>query len=319
MAEKRERNKSKGSKESFLLPFENLIDPAAIIDKHGRFLGVTKAVEEITGFKRRELVGKKFFDVNIMTEKSKSLLKKNFARRMAGEEIRPYEFEALTKDETRIPAELNATLIEYNGEPAEFVVFRDITERKKVEDRIRTEREVYRSIAHAANRSRTVEELCELALKGIQRVIKYDMADVLVYHESENTLVSAAQFGYPEDLYLRTIKRQDLKEESRVAAQAVRKRKSIYIDDVKTNKLTRYVHDLIVKYDISTLYVVPLFSRGKLQGVLEVLTSGDNRLSKEDHEVLDTISEELAGGIAKAKTEERLVTAKEAFGWLTQG
>jgi len=63
--------------------------------------------------------------------------------------------------------------------------------------------------------------------------------------------------------------------------------------------------------------VVPLFSRGKLQGVLEVLTVGRKRLSREDREVLDTISEELAGGIAKAKIEEQLVTVKEAFGWLS--
>jgi GAF domain-containing protein len=73
---------------------------------------------------------------------------------------------------------------------------------------------------------------------------------------------------------------------------------------------------LVVKYDISTIYSVPLFSAGKLQGVLEVITVGDKVLSKEDREVLNTISEELAGGIAKAKSEEHLVTVKEAFGWL---
>jgi len=197
------------------------------------------------------------------------------------------------------------------------IIATNITKRKRAYDRIKLEREVYRSIARAANRSRTVEELCELALKGIQRAIKYDMADVMVYRGAENALFSAAHVGYPEDLYRRTIKRQDLKEGSKVATQATRKRKSIYINDMKTNKLTSYARDLIVKYDISTLYVVPLFNRGKLQGALEVLTTGDKKLSKEDHEVLDTISEELAGGIAKAKIEEQLVTVKDAFRWLS--
>jgi GAF domain-containing protein len=195
------------------------------------------------------------------------------------------------------------------------VFVKDITERKKIEDII-AEREVYRSIARATNQSKTVEELCELALKGIQRVIEYDMADVLIYRESENALFSVAQVGYPKDLYEKTVKRQDLKEESRVAAEAVRKRKGIYIDDMKKSRLTSYANDLILRYDISTMYSVPLLSRGKLQGVLEVITLGGKRLSKEDREVLDTISEELAGGIAKAKSEEHLVTVKEAFGWL---
>ena len=104
-----------------------------------------------------------------------------------------------------------------------------------------------------------------------------------------------------------------------MAAQVARTRKSVYIGDAKTSELATYRRDLIMKYDISTMYTMPLVSRGKLQGVLQVITTGGRKLSKEDREVLDTISEELAGGIAKAKIEEGLVTAKEAFGWLTQG
>lgn len=316
MVEKVGKNKSKGSEESFYLPFDNLVDPAMIIDRRGVILKVTKAVEEISGFKRGELMGKRFFDVDAVTEESKHLLKENFAKRMRGERVERYEFEALAKDGTRIPVELNATLIEYKGEPADLVVFRDITERKKLEDRIKAEREVYQSIARAANRSRTVEEICKLALKGIRMVVKYDLANISIYRESKNILFPVAQIGYPEEVYEKTIKRQDLKGQ-RVIARAVRRRKSVYIDNMKTSKLTSYVHDLIVKYDISTLYAVPLFSWDKLQGVLEVLTTGNEKLSKEDREVLDTISDELAGGIAKAKIEETLLTVKEAFKWVS--
>lgn len=281
------KNKSKGSEESFYLLFDDLVDPAMIIDRGGVILKVTKAVEEISGFKRGELVGKRFFDVDAVTEESKHLLKENFAKRMRGEKVEKYEFEALAKDGTRIPVEVNATLID-------------------------------RSIAHAANQSRTVKELCELALKGIRWTIKYDMADVLIYRESENALFPAAQVGYPEDAYQRTIKRQELREGGPgVAARAALKRKSIYIDDMKTSELASYVHDLAREYDVSTMYTVPLFSRDKLQGVLQVITVRDRKISKEDREVLDTISEELAGGIAKAKIEETLLTAKEAFKWLS--
>jgi len=317
MNRKKVRKEPSRDKRRFYISFDRIIGPAVILDKKGTLLKVSKAIEQITGLERKEFVGKKFYDLGLLTKESERLIEENLAKRMAGEKIEPYEIKGHAKDGRRLIFEVNATLLEYEGEPVDFVMFRDITEHKQVENRIKLEREVYRSISRAANRSRTVEELCELALKGIQRAIEYDMADVMVYRESENALLSVAQVGYPEDLYRRTIKRQDLKEESRVAAQAVRKRKSIYIDDIKTSKLTSYAQDLIVKYDISTLYVVPLFSRGKLQGVLEVLTVGRKRLSREDREVLDTISEELAGGIAKAKIEEQLVTVKEAFGWLS--
>jgi GAF domain-containing protein len=138
----------------------------------------------------------------------------------------------------------------------------------------------------------------------------------MIYHESENALSSVAQVGFPKDLYERTVKWLDLKDGAKVATQAALKKKGIYIDDMKKSKLMSRLHDFVVKYDISTMYSVPLFSRGKLQGVLEVITVGGKVLPKEDREVLDTISEELAGGIAKAKSEEHLVTVKEAFGWL---
>jgi PAS domain S-box-containing protein len=302
--------------------FRNLAEQSPnmiFINKKGRVVYANKRCEEAMGYKKEEFYSPDFDFFTLIAPESIDIVKTALSNHTRGKEVAPYEYTLITKEGKKIEAIHTTKLIQYDGERAILGIITDITERKKIENRIKMERQVYQSIARAANQSRSVEKLCELALEGIQRIIKYDMADVLVYRESENALVSAAQFGYPKDLYLRTIKRRDLKEESGVAAQAVRKRKSIYIDDVKTSKLTRYVHDLIVKYNISTLYVVPLFSRGKLQGVLEVLTLGDKKLSREDHEVLDTISEELAGGIAKAKIEERLVTAKEAFGWLTQG
>jgi PAS domain S-box-containing protein len=283
---------------------------AIVIHENGKILDVNKTFAEMYGYKLSEVIGMNVMD--FVAPESHDLVSKNI---LSGHED-PHEVVCLRKDGSTFIAGIRARAIPYQGRIAMVAAIEDITERKKAEYRVKLEREIYQSVARAANRSRTVEEFCEMTLKDIQKVIKYDMADVMVYREAADALFSVAWVGYPEDLYQRTIKWQDLKEESRVATQAARKRKSIYIDDVKASKLTGYAHDLIAKYDISTLYVVPLFSQDKLQGVLEVLTVGGKRLSTEDREVLDTISEELAGGIAKAKNEKQLVTVKEIFGWL---
>lgn len=293
------------------------INAIALADLEGNLTYVNPSFLKMWGYdNEKEVLGKSAVEFWLEGEKASKVIEVLRDRgSWAGELV------AMRKDGSLFHVELMASAVtDETGKPICLMgSFINITERKRAYSKIKVEREAYQSIACAANQSRSVEELCELALKGIRTAIKYDMADVMVYREADNTLFSATQVGYPEDLYQRTIKRQDLKGESRVAAQAARKRKSIYIDDMKTNKLTSYVRDLIVKYDISTLYVVPLFNRGKLQGVLEVLTTGDRKLSKNDREVLDTISEELAGGIAKAKIEERLVTVKEAFGWIARG
>jgi len=304
------------SEEKYRIQFEEALDAIFVADAEtGIIIDCNRAGSRLVGRKKSEIIGQhqKILHPPEEIEGEFSRTYRLHIKEKAGQVL---ETQVITKRSEIRDVAIKANLFEFRGRKMLQGIFRDITERKKAENRIKMEREVYRSIARAANRSRSVEELCELALKGIQTAIKYDMADMMVYRESENALFSAAQVGYPEDLYRRTIKRQDLKENSRVAAQAVRERKSIYIDDMKTNNLTSYAHDLVTKYDISTLYMMPLFSRGKLQGVLEVLTTGGRKLSEEDREVLDTISEELAEGIAKAKIEEQLVTVKEAFGWL---
>jgi PAS domain S-box-containing protein len=299
--------------------FRNLAENSPnmiFINKGSRVVYANTRCEELMGYKREEFYSPDFDFLILIAPECINSLKKSFRKHGEGKDVAPYEYTLITKEGKRIEAILTTKLIQYEGERAILGTVTDITEHKKAEFKIRSEREVYRSIARAANRSRTVEELCELALTGIQKVIKYDLADVMVYHKSENALSSVAQLGFPRDLYERTVKWLDLKDGSKVAAQAALKKKGIYIDDMKTSKLMSRLHDLIVKYDISTMYSVPLFSRGKLQGVLEVITVGDKVLSKDDCEVLNTISEELAGGITKAKSEEHLVTVKEAFGWL---
>jgi len=303
------------SEEKFRLAFENAKDAIFWADpKTGLITNCNKAAEILLEKKRGEIVGHHQTTIHPpqKTEYYVNMFKKHIEQKGVADD----EAEVITKSGKIKPVHITASVTLVGGKPIIQGIFRDITEHKRAENRIKIEREAYRSITRAANRSRTVEELCELSLKGIRTAINYDMADVMVYHESENALSSVAQVGFPKDLYERTVKWLDLKDGSKVAAQAALKKKGIYIDDMKTSKLMSRIHDFIVKYDISTMYSVPLFSRGKLQGVLEVITVGDKVLSKEDREVLNTISEELAGGIAKAKSEEHLVTMKEAFGWL---
>ena len=126
--------------------FDLLPDPIVIVDRKGTFLAVNRRVEEITGFKREELLGQNFLWTKIVTARSKATLMKNLAKRMMGMQFAPYEVEALTKDGEKIPAEVNAVRIEYEGKPAALVIFRELRVRKKAEEALRESEERYRSI-----------------------------------------------------------------------------------------------------------------------------------------------------------------------------
>ncbi len=127
--------------------FNSLPDPVVIVDSKGKFLAVNKKVEEKTGFKEEELIGKNFMNTKIVTMKSKAILIKNLMKRMMGANIGTYEIDALTKDGEKIPSEVNAAKIEYDGKKADLVIFRDITERRKSEEALKESEEKFRNLA----------------------------------------------------------------------------------------------------------------------------------------------------------------------------
>jgi PAS domain S-box-containing protein len=125
------------SKKHFQKLFSTMVDPIVIVNSKGNFLDVNKKVEEITGLKREYYIGKNFLKTKIVTKKSKVILLKNLLLRMAGEKIKPYEVEILTRDGNKIPFEINAQKIDYFGNRADIVSFRDISERKKAEKELK--------------------------------------------------------------------------------------------------------------------------------------------------------------------------------------
>ena len=134
---KRVEEELKESKSHFETLFSVIVDPIVIVDERGKILEVTKGVQEVTGYESEELLGKNFLKTNIVTEKSKTILMENLARRMMEMNIAPYEIKVLTKDGKKIPYEVNAAKIEYRGKSSIMAVFRDLTERKKVQAALR--------------------------------------------------------------------------------------------------------------------------------------------------------------------------------------
>ncbi len=125
------------SREYFQTLFNTIIDPVAIVDSKGKILELTDKVVEMTGFERKELIGNNFLLTKFASKKTKAILLEKLIKRMGGEKIPPYEIEVLTKDGNKLPVEINAARIDYFGKKADMVVFRDVTERKNAELKLR--------------------------------------------------------------------------------------------------------------------------------------------------------------------------------------
>ena len=66
------------------------------------------------------------------------MLTERVKKRLKGEAVpRRYEIDILSKDGSTIPVEINASLIEYAGRPADMAIIRDITERRQAEAEVK--------------------------------------------------------------------------------------------------------------------------------------------------------------------------------------
>lgn len=102
--------------------------------------GVLKFVSPIslklTGYRPEELIGTDF--MKMVTPESWVLVAKRYADRLSEKDVpNLYEISLHRKDGTTVPVEVNATLINYQGRPADLILIRDITERRRAEEKAR--------------------------------------------------------------------------------------------------------------------------------------------------------------------------------------
>ena len=108
---------------------------AVLITRDGVFEFANKAVEEVYGYTANEMIGMSFL-VTLPPECREPVLR-NYEARIAGKEVpRIYESKILRKDGTVRDAEISARFILYKGRRATTAVVRDITDRKRSEEKI---------------------------------------------------------------------------------------------------------------------------------------------------------------------------------------
>jgi PAS domain S-box-containing protein len=146
-AEKAEAERAlRASEENYRLVVENASEGIAIIQE-GIIEFANPASSTILGCLSQELIGSSFF-AHVWPD-DRPYVEERYRRFLRREELPPtFESGLIRKDGQRVPVELSAGLITYQGEPAELVILRDITERKRAEAEIER---------------RTEEQRCRLA------------------------------------------------------------------------------------------------------------------------------------------------------------
>lgn len=106
-----------------------------VIVQDGIITYVNKAAKQITGEEPDKIIGMDF--LSWIAPEYHEKVAQYYRERMAGKKVpNIYEIALIKKDGSSVSIEVNATLITYQGKPADLVIVRDISERKKVQEEL---------------------------------------------------------------------------------------------------------------------------------------------------------------------------------------
>jgi PAS domain S-box-containing protein len=133
------------SAEQYRAVFDGSADGLVLWDSAVRRVDVNPAYTRIYGFTRDEALGEAYPESPAHdAERRRALVR----RTLAGEPCQ-VELESVRKDGERIQVEVRTIPIRHRGEPHVLAICRDVTERKRVEEALRSSGEQYRSIFNA--------------------------------------------------------------------------------------------------------------------------------------------------------------------------
>ena len=84
--------------------------------------------------------------MDLFLAQDRELIADNTRRRLAGEDIPPYEIRIITKDKTVKWVEIHNVFVRYRGRGAMQVQLLDVTERKRAEEAVRESEDRYRDL-----------------------------------------------------------------------------------------------------------------------------------------------------------------------------
>lgn len=133
-----ERKKAQEAFKESLKKYETIIETARdgiVIIQDGICKYANRAIEKILGFSSEELKGKSIFEK--LPPKERDIVEKRYHNRLAGRDVPSvYELTLICKNKKTKKVEISASVIQYDGRPADMGIIRDLHDRQKITNKM---------------------------------------------------------------------------------------------------------------------------------------------------------------------------------------
>jgi len=136
----------KASEMRFRQVFDHTFDGLVVI-QHGVFTMVNQKTEQVLGMPASQLIGRSMLD--FVHPDDRTMVMERYQRRMGGEAMPPFQTRIVASNRAVEWVEIRGNLVEFEGEPSDLVVIRDVTEERRNAEKLRASRAQLKHILDA--------------------------------------------------------------------------------------------------------------------------------------------------------------------------
>ena len=269
---------------------------------------VNKSYATYIGFEKRDLEGKNIYDVRSKKE-AELCVAGNSAVFKEKKQIRTEEWVTNSKGEKRLFSIIKTPKIN-DKENVEYVVCtaQDITEQKQSQEVLRKrarKTEILNKIIIAGNEANNLQTLLETILKSTLELMNFEGGGMYLLDGTTGYAELAYHEGLPSD-FIENVRRVKIDEMYY---------KKIFIDGlpIYTNDYHKINPERSKKWGFLSLASVPIISKGKVIGALNIASKSRYSFTLEETELFSFACREIGNVISKLKAEEALRESEKNY------
>jgi PAS domain S-box-containing protein len=208
---------------------QTTVDAFWVLDVEGKFIDSNEAYSRMSGYSREEALALRIADVDVLEDPAATATR---TRRIIENGSETFETRHRRKDGSILDVEVSATHLDIDG--GRLICFcRDITERKRAEERVRDDARRLRSIVKVLQHGTTViQEFLDYALGEALELVQSRFGYIYFYHEDRKEFVlntwskevmTACAVAEPQTCYAL--------DKTGIWGEAVRQRRPIILND----------------------------------------------------------------------------------------
>src|SRR5215203_5239824 len=326
---KRAEEALKQSEQLYRTVIEQAAENICLVDAETkRIVESNPAFQETLGYTEEELRHMTLYDI---VAHDRASVDRNMRRVRERKHYYVGERKYRRKDGSLVDVEASGSMILLDGRESLCIVAHDITERARVQELLEERVATLSGIAASLTLDLPVGDTLDVLAEGVVNASTAVASLVILTGEETDTLRPAGSHGLPEDFTAGLQAAYSAGAQS-PTLQAFRRRRPMLVRDfrrfVLNNPLYATIHHFVREAPWDTLYIVPLISRGRALGTINLYYLPEQEPGEDEKVFLGAVADQtavavenvrlFAGVRGKAALEERQRLARELHDSVSQ-